>query len=170
MNRRLFAATAVAALGALACTDKGSPKSDVTPADVVAGAAKTFEHFESPSGKFAIDFPDTWKGAYTVAARPDTLGGGRMSVEFLFKPDPAWKAEPRTLLVIRIFTKAAWDKLDARPGPKLAAKLAARGDDVFALSLPPSNPYTNGTAASMRFEELMQSFLKDPAGLRLTPR
>jgi hypothetical protein len=154
----------------LACTDKSSPRSDVTPADVVAGRVPAFEHFVSPSGKFAIDFPETWRGFYSAVGRPDTTGGARMAVEFYFKPDPAWKVEPRTLIAVRIFTRAAWERLDARPGPKLAAKLAARGDDVFALSLPPGNPYPNGSPASARFEELMQSFLKDPAGLRLTPR
>jgi len=154
----------------LACTDQGSPKRDVTPADVVSGRAQVFEHFESPNGKFAIDFPPTWRGSYTAVAHPDTIGGARMAVEIVFKPDPAWKVEPHALLAIRIFTRAAWDRLDARPGQSVAAKLAAKGDDVFALSLPPANPYPNGSPASVRFEELMQSFLKDPAGLRLTPR
>jgi hypothetical protein len=48
--------------------------------------------------------------------------------------------------------------------------VAARGDDVFALSLPPSNPYKAGTPASARFDQLMLSILQDSAGLRLTPR
>lgn len=163
----LFVAGAAASF---ACSDRSAPKSDVTPADVVAGRVKTFEHFESPNGKFAIDFPETWRGAYSAAARPDTTGGARMAVEFSFKPDPAWKVEPHALIVVRIFTKAAWERVAARPGPAIAARLAARGDDVFALSLAPSNPYKPGTPAAARFEELMQSFLQDPEGLRLTPR
>lgn len=171
LARRFAGAFLFAALAALsACTDKGSPKSDVTPADVVAGRVQAFEHFESPNGKFAIDFPATWRGTFTAVAHPDTTAGSRMAVEFFFKPDPAWKVEPHTLIVVRVFTRAAWDRLNAKPGQSVAAKLAAKGDDVFALSLPPTNPYPNGTPASARFEELMQSFLQDPAGLRLTPR
>jgi hypothetical protein len=158
------------AAASFACSDRPSQKSEVTPADVVAGSVKTYEHFESPNGKFAIDFPETWRGAYSAIARNDTTGGARMVVEFVFKPDAAWKVEPRSLIVVRIFTKAAWERAAARPGPPIAAKLATKGDDVFALSLAPSNPYKTGTPASARFEELMQSFLQDPAGLRLTPR
>ena len=130
-----------------ACSDRPAKKSDVTPADVVAGRVKTFEHFESPNGKFAIDFPEVWRGAYTVGAHTDATGGARMAVEFIFKPDVGWKTEARPLLVIRIFTKAAWEKLNLPPGQHIAALLAAKG----------------------RFEEMMQSFLQDPAGLRLKP-
>ena len=166
----LCAAALAGAVLCSACSDRPVKKSDVTAADVVAGRVKTFEHFEYPNGKFAIDFPETWRGGYTVVAHSDTTGGSRMAVEFIFKPDPAWKAEPRPLIVVRIFTRAAWEKLDARPGQGVAAKLAAKGDDVFAFSVAPANPYVAGTPANARFEEMMQSFLQDPSGLRLTPR
>lgn len=153
-----------------ACSDRPEPKSAVMPEDVVAGRVKTFEHFVSADEKFTIDFPETWRGAYTAVPRNDTTGGARRAIEFAFKPDASWKVEPRTLIVVRIFTKAAWDRLDARRGQTVAAKVAARGDDVFALSLPPKNPYKAGTPAAARFDQLMLSILQDSAGLRLTAR
>jgi hypothetical protein len=152
------------------CSARPEPKSAEKQADVVAGRVKTFEHFESAGEKFTIDFPETWRGAYTVISHNDTTGGARRAFEFAFKPDASWKVEPRTLIVVRIFNKAAWDRLAARPRQTVAAKVAARGDDVFALSLPPSNPYKAGTPASARFDQLMLSILQDSAGLRLTPR
>jgi hypothetical protein len=142
----------------------------VTPADVVAGRVKTFEHFESADEKFAIDFPDTWRGAYTAVPHDDTTGGARRAIEFAFKPDAAWKVQPHTLIVVRIFTKAAWDRLASHSRQTIAAKVGARGDVVFAMSLPPRNPYRPGTPAAARFDQLMLSVLQDSAGLRLTPR
>jgi hypothetical protein len=153
-----------------ACSDRPEPKSAVMPEDVVAGRVKTFEHFESADEKFTIDFPETWRGAYTVVSHDDTTGGARRAFEFAFKPDASWKVESRTLIVVRIFTKAAWDRLAARPLQTVAAKVGARGDEVFALSLPPKNPYKAGSPASVRFDQLMLSILQDSAGLRLTPR
>jgi|ERR1019366_1078144 hypothetical protein len=155
---------------ATACSDRAEPKSSVMPEDVVAGSVKAFEHFVSADENFAIDFPETWHGAYTVVPRSDTTGGARRAFEFAFKPDASWKVEPRTLIVVRIFTKAAWDRLDARPHQTVAAKVTARGDDVFALALPPKNPYKPGTPAALRFDQLMLSILQDSAGLRLTAR
>ena len=153
-----------------ACGDGSAPKSDVTPADVVAGRAKTLEHFESPQGKFAIDFPETWRGAYSAVAHADTTAGARFVVEFRFKPEPVWKVEPRTLLLVRIFPKKAWEAVAARPGPAIALKVAERGDDVFALSFPPSNPYKPGTPAALRFDELVFAVMQPSVPLRLTPR
>jgi hypothetical protein len=150
--------------------DRSDTKGLEKPADVVAGRIKTFDHFESTDEKFTIEFPETWRGAYTAVPRNDTTGGARRAIEFAFKPDASWKVEPHTLIVVRIFTKAAWDRLDARRGQTVAAKVAARGDDVFALSLPAKNPYKTGTPAAVRFDQLMLSILQDSAGLRLTAR
>jgi hypothetical protein len=178
-GRRTPAARVSAALAGVAlagvltgCGEGGTPRKqgDVTPADVVAGRAQAGEHFESPGGKFAIDFPDTWRGAYRTVERADTTAGARFAVEFVLKPDAAWKVQPQALLVVRIFPRAAWEKVVARPGEPLAAKLAERGDDVFALSLPSATPYAKGTPAAQRFDELVLSAIQAPGPLRLTPR
>ena len=165
-------AGAMLAVALAGCGEGGTPRKqgDVTPADVVAGRVQPGEHFESAGGKFAIDFPDTWRGAYRAVERADTTAGARFAVEFVLKPDGAWKVQPQTLLVIRIFPRAAWEKLLARPGEPLAAKVAERGADIFALSLPSATPYAKGTPAAQRFDELVLSAIQAPGPLRLTPR
>jgi hypothetical protein len=146
----LVAVTAVL----VACGEKAQP-------------ALTETHFESPGGKFSVNFPGTWRGSYSAVEHADTANGARFAVEFIFQPDPAWKVDPHTLMVVRIFPKSAWDALAARPGPPIAVKISARGDDVFTLSLPPSNPYKPGTPEAARFDQLVLAVVQDSVPLRL---
>ncbi len=128
-------------------------------------------HFDSPWGKFSVDFPATWQGSYSAVEHADTTNGARFAVEFIFPAQPGTrKAEPHRLMVVRVFQKSAWDALSARPGPPVAAKISAHGDDVFALSLPPSNPYKPGTPEAARFDELVLAVVRDSVPLRLTAR
>jgi hypothetical protein len=166
-SRALFTASIVCSLGLFACGGD-SGKTEAAPANAAA-TATTPEHFESSGGKFAIDFPPTWRSGYRTTEHTDTVGGSRFVTEFVFKPDAAWKVEPRPLLVVRIFSKAAWEKVAARPGPAMALKLAERDDDVFAYSVPSSNPYRPGTPAAARFDELVLA-VAAPGSLKLTPR
>ena len=169
-NRSLLCALALA-LAVSACGDRpGARKPDVTPADVVAGSAQTFDHFVSPEGKFAVDFPPVWAGNYTGAPRADTTYGSHFILEFRFKPDPAWKLKPATLLAIRVFTPAAWAKAAARPGSAIGVKIQERGNDVYVLSLAGSNPYPTGSPAAALFDKMMLAVMQDPVPLRVTPR
>ena len=145
-------------------------KSDVTPADVIAGAAQALDHFESPEGKFAVDFPPVWKGNYTGVAHADTTHGARFVLDLRFKPDPSWNVEPRTLMVIWIFSPEAWTRAAARPGPAIGVKLKERGNDMYVLSVAGSNPYKPGTPAATLYERMMLAVMNDPVPLRVTPR
>ena len=165
-SRALQFLSFVGALGVIACGSGDSAKAGSSPA---SGDTATTEHFESTTGKFAIDFPGAWRGGYRSVERPDTVAGSRLTVEFVFKPDASWKIEPRPLLVVRIFSKAAWDKVAGRPGPPIALKVAENGDDVFAYSVPGGNPYKPGTPAAARFDELVLA-VASPGALKLTPR
>ena len=165
-SRTLRSVSLVGVLGVIAC---GSGDSAKTGSTAEANAATAAEHFESSTGKFVIDFPVIWRGGYRTVERADTVAGSRLAVEFVFKPDAAWKVEPRPLLVVRIFSKAAWEKVTGRPGPPMALKVAENGDDVFAYSIPGGNPYKPGTAAAARFDELVLA-VAAPGTLRLTPR
>jgi hypothetical protein len=154
-----------------ACGERpASKKGDVTSADVIAGAAQSFDHYESAEGKVGVDFPPVWKGNYIVVPRADTTFGSRMIIEFRFKPDPSWKVEPRTLLAIRIFSQAAWAKATARPGPAIGVKIKEHGDDVFVLSLAGTNPYKPNTPAANLFDQMMLSVANAGVPLRLSPR
>jgi len=166
---RLFPALQLAtvAFAVAACGDGAPPAREATPAAVTPAVNAPPEHYESTAGKFVVDFPATWHDAYRVVERADTLAGSRHAVEFVFKPDPAWKVQPRPLVVVRIFPKAAWEKITKRPGDPMALKVAERGDDVFVYSVPGSNPYRPGTPAALRFDELMLGVMP---GLKLTPR
>ena len=154
----------------LACSGGDRPAQTTTAADVIAGQAEVFERFESKGARFTLDLPPVWRGNYSVREGPDTSAGSRFRVQFEFRPDPVWKVEPKTLIVVRVFTRAAWDKVMARPGQPVAAKVTERGDDVFALSLPESNPYKPGTPEAKRYDDLVLSVVQDKAGLRLTPK
>jgi hypothetical protein len=175
-SRTRLAAALLVAAGVLACGEGGAARGGDSTATkaaaaVAAGAAAAAstdrELFESAKGKFTIDFPGTWRGGYRAIEHPDTVAGSRFAVDFIFRPDPAWKVEPRPLLVVRIFPRGAWDLVVLRPGPPIAKKVAERGDEVFAYSIPGSNPYKPGTPAAARFDELVLAIVPE---LRVTPR
>jgi hypothetical protein len=163
----LFCALALA-LAAMACGERpGAKKSDVTAADVVAGAVPVLDHYESAEAKIGVDFPPVWKGNYIAVPHTDTTYGSRYIVDFRFKPDPASKLEPKTLLAIRIFSTAAWAKAAARPGPPVGIKLLDHGNDVFVVSLVAANPYAKGTPTAELFDQMMLAVFNQAP--RLTP-
>jgi hypothetical protein len=154
---------------AAACGERPvAKKGDPTAADVLAGAAESLDHYESPEGKFGIDFPAVWKGHYIGVPHTDTAFGSRAMVEFRFKPDTAWKVQPQTLLGVRIFTPDSWAKANARSGAVIGIKLAERGNDVYVVSLATGNPYKPGTPAAELFDKMMLAVFNTAP--RLTPR
>jgi hypothetical protein len=156
---------------AAACGDRPADKKpDVTSADVIAGTAQSYDEFVSPEGKFAVSFPAVWKGNYTAVPHADTAYGSHFILEFRFKPDPAAKLPPQTLLAIRVFTPAAWAKASARPGQSIGVKVQARDNDVYVLSLAGSNPYPTGSPSATLFDKMMLAVMQDSAPLRVTPR
>ncbi len=159
-----------ALLIAVSACAKDEKKSDVSPADYVAGNAASVERFTSPGAQFSVDLPSLWRGYYKGVDRADTTAGARFSVEFVFLPAPAWKAEPHTLMVIRTFPKPAWDAIVARPGPPIAVQIGAKGDIVFAISFSGSNPYKTGTPEAAKYDELMLSVINHPQGLSLNAK
>jgi hypothetical protein len=157
------------ALACPACGERpAAKKTDVTAADVIAGAAKSSDHFESAEGKFGIDFPPEWKGNYIGVPHSDTTFGSRAIVDFRFKPDPSMKVQSQTLLVVRIFTPDAWTKAQTRTGPPIGIKIAEHASDVFIVSLAAANPYKTGTPEAQLFDKMMLAVFNTAP--RLTPR
>jgi len=171
---RLLAVTAVTAVIALAACGEATEgklrKGEVTTADVIAGTASAYEHFESPSAHFALELPPEWRGNFTVAERPDSLAGARYIVEFIYRPAPGSKEKPKTLMAVRLFSTAAWEKLAARTGDPVAARVAAKGDVVYAVSLPSGNPYPKGSPDAALFDKMVMGVADPNVGVRLTPR
>ena len=160
------------ALALTACGERpAAKKSDVTVADVIAGVAQSFDHFESPEGKFAVDFPPVWKNNYTNVAHADTAYGSHFIVDFRCKPDPTWNVEPRTVLAIRIFSKDAWAKIAAnktqtdRREAQGTRRRRVRALDRRLESVP-------GRARRPRrsSSQMMLAVIKDSVPLRVTPR
>jgi hypothetical protein len=114
-----------------ACSNSDASKSGASAADYVAGTATSVDRFSSPNGRFTVDLPSLWRGYYKGIERADTTAGARFSVEFVFAPEAAWKAEPRTLMVIRIFPKAVWETIAAKPGPPMAVQIGAKYDELM---------------------------------------
>ncbi len=170
VSPRAFALVAFTALTVACGGSEKAAQTTTTAADVIAGQTGAFERFESKGGNFTIEFPSVWRGGYSALEGADTSDGARFRVQFVFRPEAAMKVEPKALLVVRIFSKAAWTKAAARPGQPIAVKVAERGDDVFTLSLPKSNPYKPGTSEAARYDQLILSVVQDKSGLRLTPK
>jgi hypothetical protein len=156
--------------GLAACSKTDVNKGGASAADSVAGTAASIERFSSPNGKFTVDLPGLWRGYYKGVERADTTAGAHFSVEFVFAPEAAWKAEPKTLMVIRVFPKPAWAAITAKPGPPIAVQIGARGDDIFALSFSGANPYKSGTPEAAKYDELMLSVINNPQGLSLVAK
>lgn len=166
---RLSTSLLLSALALTACGGESKTPAK-TPADQIAQTSGPVEHFESARGKFSMDFPALWKGNYHAVERADTAGGARMTVEFVFTGEPAWKAKEQTLFVVRVFTQAAWGKLATKPGAPMAEKVAELGDAVYALSFAPSNPYKKDSPESARFDQMMIAVVNGPPAVRLDPR
>ncbi len=168
---QLLIAALLLLVTAVACGSSEKARTgEVTPADVIAGAAQAFDHFQSTGSQFSIDFPPEWRGNYTVAEHADSTAGARQAVEFTYRPGKGSTVMPKTLLVVRTFSVAAWRKIEARPGTPIAARVAEKGDVVFAFSVPAANPYPAGSADAKTFDQMILAVVNDPAGLRLTPR
>ncbi|MBI3504467.1 MAG: hypothetical protein HY059_06470 [Proteobacteria bacterium] len=171
MRATRIAVTAVVfVLAACKGTEGRVRPGEATVADVIAGTAAAYEHFESPAGHFALELPGEWRGNFTVTEHADSVFGSRYTVEFLFRPAPGSAAPPKTLLAVRLFSTAAWERLAARTGPPLAARVASKGDVVYAASFPAGNPYAKGSPDAALFDKMVLGVIQDPAGLRLTPR
>ena len=153
-----------------ACSKSDISKGGTSAADYVAGTAASIDRFSSPNGKFTVDLPGLWRGYYKGVERADTTAGARFSVEFVFAPEAAWKAAPRTLMLIRIFPKSVWETVTAKPGPPIAVQIGAKGDDIFTISFSGANPYKAGTPAAGKYDELMLSVINNPQGFSLVTK
>ena len=170
--RLLPAAFAVLALAA--CSGQTSDASP--PAAATAGApaadAKPLpeERYASTTAGFDLTLPGIWTGRYRTMERKDSTMGSRLAVDFKFVPDSGSKAPSLNLMTLRIFPRAVWDKLASRPGGPVGSKLGERGNDIFVLSLPQSNPYPPNSPEAPIFDKLIISLAQGGQQVHLTPR
>jgi predicted small lipoprotein YifL len=162
----------VSALTLAGCGGKGEP-APPSAADALADAAATktipAEHYVSPTEKIDISLPGAWTGHYRATEMKDTTAGARLAIDFKFLPDSGSKAPSITAMVVRIFPRKAWDALVAKGGNQIGAKFGERGDDIFVLSLPASNPYPAGSAEAPIYDRLIISIAQGGQQVHVTP-
>jgi hypothetical protein len=161
---RLFIAALV--LLSSACADKAA-----TPAVAEAPApAGRPESYESANGRFTLTLPAAFHGNYRVKESVDTVLGAKFAAEIVYPADSSGKIPSRTLLIVRVFTKAKWEQLSARQGFSGAMKRAERGDDVFALSMVTANPYKFDSAPARMVDKMMLAATTGGLHIDITPR
>ena len=168
--RRLLAAALVVLLSA--CGDRAAapPKAESPGPGGPGGAAGPPETYESRRGNFGLTLPSAFHGNYRVKESVDTVLGAKFAAEIVYPADSAGKIPSRTLLVVRVFTKASWEKLSAGKNFSGAIKRAERGDDVFTLSLITSNPYKFESAPARMVDRMMLAATTGGIHVDITPR
>ncbi|MBM4193819.1 MAG: hypothetical protein FJ202_05500 [Gemmatimonadetes bacterium] len=156
-----------------ACGEKAAPpppSAAQTLAAVRDAKSLPPETYVSPTAGFDLHLPGIWTGKYVASEKNDTTAGAHLAVEFKFKPDSGSAAPSHLLMTIRLFTKAAWDKVSARPGAPVGVKLAESGKTVFVLSLPEANPYPATSPEAPRYDQLIISIAQGGQQVHLAPR
>lgn len=149
-----------------ACSDKAAAPAAVEP----PAPSGPPESYESVRGKFVLTLPAAFRGNFRVKESVDTILGARFAAEVVYPADSAGKIPSRTLLVVRVFTKASWEQLSGKKGFAGAIKAAERGDDVFALSMITSNPYKYDSAPARMVDRMMLAATTGGLHIEITPR
>lgn len=168
-----FAALLLVA-SALACSAKNEapapPDADAAIADAAAAKTLPTEKYVSATAGFDLTLPGAWTGKYRATEKKDTTAGAHLAVEFSFVPDSGSKAPSRNLMTLRVFSRKAWDKATMPGARPVGAKIGERGDDIFALSLPETNPYPPSSPEAPAFDRLIISLSVGGQQVHLTTR
>lgn len=158
----------------VACSAKGrdaaSPSAGAALAAVAQAKSLPSEQFVSTTAGFNLTLPGIWQGRYRAEETGDAATGARLAVNFKFVPDSGSKAPSLTLMTVRIFSRAAWDKVTRHMATPLGSKIGEKGDDVFVLSLPGTNPYPPNSPEAPIFDRLLISISQGGQQVHLTPQ
>lgn len=138
-------------------------------ADVAAAPAPVLSPVqqEIASAKAEVTLPGVWQYAYRLVDKADTTNGAYRAFEFHYAEAGNAKVPPRLLLVIRVFTKARWEKISASQ-ETVATKLAEHDNDVYAFSIVTTNPYPLNSPASLRVDQMMIALTAEGSPFRIT--
>lgn len=162
-------------LATVACNtpDRGAAGTPPTAEQALAdaAAAKTLppEHFVSATGGFDLDLPGVWTGKYRTTEGKDTTTRARLAIDFKYVPDSGSKAPSLSLMILRVFSRDAWNAATLPGSSPIGSVLGERGNDVFVLSLPRSNPYVPGSAEATAYDQLIISLAQGGKQVTLTP-
>jgi hypothetical protein len=167
MRSRHFAPLAFFALAVIiGCNPAEQKTADVGVAAAPAAELPPFQQ-EIPSLKGEVTLPGVWQSAYRVISHPDTVLGSHHAVEFHYTADSAIGVPPRLLMVIRVFKKAAWEKLTPQQKDQ-ARVITERGGEVYAFSVVTASPYPVNSASTLRVDQMMLQLLAETSPFRLT--
>jgi hypothetical protein len=111
---------------------------------------------EIASQKAELTLPGAWKYGYRMVDKADATAGAFHAIEFIYGGDSITKVPARMLLVIRVYKKAAWDKISSGQ-TTVSTKLAEHDGNVYAFSIVTSNPYPLNTPAALRVDAMMMA-------------
>lgn len=150
-----------------ACGDSGkAPSREGAATAAPAQVLPPFQQ-EIASQKAEVTLPGAWKYGYRLIDRPDTANGATRAIEFHYGGDSASKVPPRMLLVIRVYSKTAWEKISATQGT-VSTKLAEHDGNVYAYSIVTSNPYPVSTAAALRVDAMMLALIASDSPFKMS--
>ncbi len=160
--RRTVLMLVAAMLSSVACDSAKAPEPAAAPAPVLP----SFQQ-EIASIKAEVTLPGSWKYGYRMVDKADTTFGAYRAFEFHYVADTLLKVPPRLLLVIRVFHKAAWEKI-SKTQANISSKIAEHGDDVYSYSIVTSNPYPARTVSALRVDQMMLELIGERTPFRLT--
>lgn len=171
MRRHILLTVSALIIGACSTEQSSTARVADALADAAATKALPTEHYVSPTEKIDISLPGAWTGHYRVSERKDTTAGARLAIDFTYVPDSSSNAPSVTAFVVRIIPRKTWDwnALVAKGGSTIGAKIGERGNDVFVMLLPGSNPYPVGSPEAPAFDRLIISIARDWQQVRVTP-
>jgi hypothetical protein len=163
--RRTILLLLAAVLPVLACGPAEQKAAAVGVAAVPAAELPPFQQ-EIASIKAEVTLPGVWRHGYRMIDRADTTYGGHRAVEFHYTADSAAGVPPRLLLVIRVYTKAAWYKVrDSQD--KIAKVLTEHGGDIYTYSIVTESPYPVGTPSTIRVDQMMMALIAETSPFKL---
>jgi hypothetical protein len=163
--RRLSSLRLAALLVLAGCSPAQEKPADVGVAAAPAAELPPFQQ-ELPSLKAVATLPGVWKSAYRLVERADTAYGSHHAVEFHYTADSASGVPPRLLMVIRVFKKAAWDKLTPAQR-EIARILTEREGEVYVFSIVTSSPYPVNSPSTLRVDQMMLALIAETTPFRL---
>lgn len=156
----------IALLVLVGCGSAEEKSADVGVAAAPAADLPPFQQ-EIPSLKAEVTLPGVWQSAYRLMSHPDTALGSHHAVEFHYTADSAIGVPPRLLMVIRVFKKAAWEKLTLQQKEQ-ARVITEHSGEVYAFSVVTESPYPVNSASTLRVDQMMLQLLAETSPFRLT--
>ncbi len=106
---------------------------------------------------FQIEIPEEWENKYTVLEDKDEKNENiKSQLAFLYTGDKNMKEEDRAeLFRIYVLDKNYWEEIDKnKEEPPLGAYLGEKGELVYVVATPQSNPYGEETEAGKDFDKM----------------